>query len=250
MHISDIPLSTDCNNDIQKATTELSVTTEPITPHTNVPALNTDSPTSDEIHGVTDGASNSDNNIVQATISNVETSENVELNRVTNNTKALILDVETNDGAEINGVTNNSDVLTNETKSNKLNIKGITDDGTQATTSMQLGNGSSTDIDHTEPETLPDLVPTQNIPSAFTDNNTTEDEDEAAEALLQLSKSDTILEDVTELPLGVLPVDAAPVPIALGNEDILNAIENFKNTETEMTTTKNKKTGLDDSTSE
>ena len=56
---------------------------------------------------------------------------------------------------------------------------------------------------------LPDRVSPQNIPSALTDANTTEDEDEAAEALLQLSKSDTIPEDDTELPLGVLPVDAA-----------------------------------------
>ena len=32
----------------------------------------------------------------------------------------------------------------------------------------------------------------------------------------------------TELPLGVLPVDAAPVLITLGNQDVLNAIENFK----------------------
>ena len=61
--------------------------------------------------------------------------------------------------------------------------------------------------------------------------NTTEDEDEAAEALLQLSKSDMLSEDDTELPLGVLPVDAAPVPITLGNQDVLNAIEkNFKQT--------------------
>ena len=121
LHVSDIPLSTDCSNDIQKATTDLSITTEPITPHTNVPAMNTDSPTSDETQGVTDGTSNSDNNIVQVTISNVETSENIELNRVMNDTKALS-DVETNDGAELNGVTNNSDVLTNKTKSNEPNI--------------------------------------------------------------------------------------------------------------------------------
>ena len=39
--------------------------------------------------------------------------------------------------------------------------------------------------------------------------NTTEDEDEAAEALLQLSKSDILPEDDTELPLLVLPIDAA-----------------------------------------
>ena len=39
-----------------------------------------------------------------------------------------------------------------------------------------------------EPETLPDLVLNKN--SAVNEANTTEDEDEAAEALLQLSKSD------------------------------------------------------------
>ena len=99
---------------------------------------------------------------------------------------------------------------------------------------------------------LPDLVFTQNTPSALTDANTTEDEDEAAEALLQLSKSDTIPEDDTELPLGILSVDAAPVPITLGNEDVLNVIENFKNNETETRTmtTKDKKASLDDSKSE
>ena len=49
-----------------------------------------------------------------------------------------------------------------------------------------------------------------------------------AEALLQLSKSDTIPDEDPELPLGVLPVDAAPVLITLGNQDVLDAIENFK----------------------
>ena len=69
--------------------------------------------------------------------------------------------------------------------------------------------------------------------------NTTEDEDEAAEALLQLSKLDILPEDDTELPLGVLPVDAAPVPITLGNQDVLNAIENFKQTNGETGTGSN-----------
>ena len=69
--------------------------------------------------------------------------------------------------------------------------------------------------------------------------NTTEDEDEAAEALLQLSKSDMLSEDDTELPLGVLPIDAAPVLITLGNQDVLNAIENFKQTNCETGTGSN-----------
>ena len=69
--------------------------------------------------------------------------------------------------------------------------------------------------------------------------NITEDEDEAAEALLQLSKLDILPEDDTELPLGVLPVDAAPVPITLGNQDVLNAIENFKQTNGETGTRSN-----------
>ena len=69
--------------------------------------------------------------------------------------------------------------------------------------------------------------------------NTTEDEDEAAEALLQLSKTDILPEDDTELPLGVLPVDAAPVPITLGNQDVLNAIENLKQTHCETGTGSN-----------
>ena len=40
------------------------------------------------------------------------------------------------------------------------------------------------------------------------------------------------------------------LPITLGNEDVLNAIENFKNTESETTTTKDKKAGSDDSKSD
>ena len=75
-------------------------------------------------------------------------------------------------------------------------------------------------------ETLPDLVLPNNM--TLNEANTTEDEDEAAEALLQLSKSDTLPDDDSELPLGLLPVDVAPVPITLGEQDILNAIENFK----------------------
>ena len=45
----------------------------------------------------------------------------------------------------------------------------------------------------------------------------------------------------------MLPVDAAPVPITLGNQDVLNAIENFKNTDNETDTIKENNSGLDDS---
>ena len=148
--------------------------------------MDMDIPTSDEINGVTDGASSSVSNNVHATISNVETNENVELNGIMNNTRTLLSNIETNDGAEVNRVTNN--VQTTDTSPNKSNIKGVTDNGTQATTVGLIGDCSSADVDQIEPETLPDLVSTQNIPSALTDANTTEDEDKAAEALLQLSK--------------------------------------------------------------
>ena len=69
--------------------------------------------------------------------------------------------------------------------------------------------------------------------------NTTEDEDEAAEALLQLSKSEILPEEDTELPLGVLPFDAAPLLITLGNQDVLNTVENFKQNNGETGTVSN-----------
>ena len=79
-----------------------------------------------------------------------------------------------------------------------------------------------------EAETLPDLVLDNNM--TLNEANTMEDEDDAADALLQLSRSDTIPDDTgdNELPIGTLPVDAAPVPITLGKQDVLTAIENFK----------------------
>ena len=92
--------------------------------------------------------------------------------------------------------------------------------------STQTPNTDVSNAEQNEPETLPDLVLNKN--STVNEANTTEDEDEAAEALLQLSKSDILPEEDTELPLGVLPVDTAPVLITLGNQDVLNAIENFK----------------------
>ena len=107
-----------------------------------------------------------------------------------------------------------------------MDIKGITKNNTQTT------NSEVNDVEHNKSEILLDLV----VNNVVTTNevNTTEDEDEAAEALLQLSKSDTIPDEDPELPLGVLPVDAAPVPITLGKQDVLNAIENFKQTNGEM----------------
>ena len=88
-------------------------------------------------------------------------------------------------------------------------------------------------------ETLPDLAsPALMFPiNDNLENNITEDEDDAAEALLQLSQTDMIMDDETKLPLGTLPVDTAPVPIVLGNQDVLNAIENLKQSETGNNTT-------------
>ena len=104
--------------------------------------------------------------------------------------------------------------------------------------------------EHKEADTLPDLVLNSvlNSESDVTKGNTIEDADEAAEALLQLSQSDILPEDDPELPIGVLPVDAAPVPITLGNEDVLNAIENFKqnNNETGIVPSTNVNTNQED----
>ena len=124
---------------------------------------------------------------------------------------------------KLNGVTNSSTMqLTEELKMRHMNINGITESVTQST------NSEVNDTEHIEAKTLPDLVVTNNV--TLNEANTTEDEDEAAEALLQLSKLDTIPDEDPELPLGLLPVDAAPVPITLGNQDVLNAVENFKQT--------------------
>ena len=68
--------------------------------------------------------------------------------------------------------------------------------------SMQTPNSDVSNAEQNEPETLPDLVLNEN--STVNEANTTEDEDEAVEALLQLSKSDTLPDEDTELPLGVL----------------------------------------------
>ena len=112
-----------------------------------------------------------------------------------------------------------------------VGVNGITKNYTQ------IPNSDMSNAEQNEPETLPDLVLNEN--STVNEANTTEDEDEAAEALLQLSKLDSLPDEDTELPLGVLPVDAAPVPITLGNQDVLNAIENFKQSNGETGITPN-----------
>ena len=144
------------------------------------------------------------------------------------------------DTVGVNGVTKNSTQTPNIDNSSKL--KGVTTTENRQVAvqhetdtvglngvmknSMQTPNIDVSNAEQNEPETLPDLVLNEN--SAVNEANTTEDEDKAAEALLQLSKSDILPEEDTELPLDVLPVDAAPVLINLGNQDDLNAIENFK----------------------
>ena len=127
---------------------------------------------------------------------------------------------------ELNGVMttdDNASVTQHETDSGGVN--GVMDQPTQSTSEQY------------EPDTLPDLV--LNANNTVNEANATEDEDETAEALLQLSKSDTLPEDNTELSLGVLPIDMAPVPITLGNQDVLNVIENFKQNNGETGTVSN-----------
>ena len=141
------------------------------------------------------------------------------------------------DTVGVNGIMKNS----TQTPNNSSKLKGVmtaenrqvavqheTDTVVNDVTknSTQTPNIDVSNAEQNEPETLPDLVLNEN--SAVNEANTTEDEDEAAEALLQLSKLDILPEEDTELPLGVLPVDAAPVLITLGSQDILNMIENFK----------------------
>ena len=128
-----------------------------------------------------------------------------------NSTQTSIID----NSSELKGVMTTDDIPSaTQQETDTAGINGVTKTPTQSNSEQN------------EPETLLDLVLNEN--SVVNKVNTTEDEDEAAEALLQRSKSDILPEDDTELPLGVLPVDAAPVPITLGNQDVLNTIENFK----------------------
>ena len=185
------------------------------------PQMNKDD--SDELHGVmnTVPVEPDCNAVQQTTAQSSEASENVLLNGVMNTPK-LRVSSENNTG-ELNGVMNNSTMqLTNELKTRNTDVNAVMENTTQT------GDCEVNDAVYIEAEMLPDLVLTNNM--TLNKANTTEDEDEAAEALLQLSKSDTISDDDPKLPLGVLPVDAAPVPITLGNQDVLNAIENFKQT--------------------
>ena len=123
--------------------------------------------------------------------------------------------------AELKGVTITQNIqVAEQHETDTVGVNGITKN------SMQTPNTDVSNAEQNEPETLPDLVLNEN--STVNEVNTTEDKDEAAEALLQLSKSDILPKEDIELPLGVLPVDAAPVLITLGNQDILNVIENFK----------------------
>ena len=123
----------------------------------------------------------------------------------------------------LKGVTNTPNTqVVEQLDTDTVEVNGVTKNYTQTS------NSEVSNAEQNKPETLPDLVLNEN--STVSEANTTEDEDEAAAALLQLSKSVSLPDEDTELPLGVLPVDAAPVPITLGNQDVLNAIENFKQT--------------------
>ena len=106
-------------------------------------------------------------------------------------------------------------------------VNGIT------TTDMTVTAFVSNAQDEPADDILPNLV--SNAVQTTTEHleaKTTEDEDDAVKELLQLSKStDVIPEEDVELPIGTLLVDAAPVLIALGNQDVLNAIENIKKNE-------------------
>ena len=173
-----------------------------------------------ELHGVT--------NILQPLASEDELPNEATDPALTRNTQVGT------DTVEVNSTPMNSTQTSIIDNSSKLKGVMTTDDrpsATQQETDTAGINGvtktpTQSNSEQNEPETLPDLVLNEN--SVVNKVNTTEDEDEAAEALLQRSKSDILPEDDTELPLGVLPVDAAPVPITLGKQDVLNTIENFK----------------------
>ena len=195
---------------------------------------NPDSPVTETGNGIT-------KTLVQdlaQTLQQPNTDSTVELHGVTNNPQPLASEDEQPNEATDPTLTRNTQVGTNtvEVNSTLMNstqtsnidnsseLKGVmtTDDiplATQQETDTAGINGVTktpmqSNSEQNEPETLPDLVLNEN--SVVNEVNTTEDEDEAAEALLQLSQSDILPEDDTELPLGVLPIDAAPVQITLG----------------------------------
>ena len=230
--------------------------------------MSTDNPCSDKGNGITDGSvqvtspstlqanadePDSNQNTVQMTTSATEPVNDAALDGVTNNTELktnqntmqlTTSNTEPNNHVALDGVTNNTELTSTHeltstalcgvvTNINKQTINELELEKTEVNAVTEDGAYSKKDAisDQTKPETLPDPVLPDNM--TFNDANTMEDEDEAAEALLQLSKSDTLPDDDSELPLGVLPVDAVPVPITLGNQDVLNAIENFKQTNRE-----------------
>ena len=178
-----------------------------------------------ELHGVTNNSQLLANEATDPALTrNIQVgTDTVEINSTpTNPMQTSYVD----NSSELKGVMTNDDIpLATQQETDTAEINGI------MTTPMQ------NNPEQNEPETLPDLVLNEN--SVVNEVNTTEDEDEVAEALLQLSKSDILPEDDTELPLGVLSIDAAPVPITLGNQDVLNAIENFKQTNGETGTGSN-----------
>ena len=210
------------------------------------------------VHGITEKKLDFDNenpdidleemamteNKTETTETRSEPDSTIELQDVTNIPQSLIN--ETTDPAlpitetvEINSTPMNPTQTSDADNSSELKGVTPTDDIPLATyeeTETEEINGitmtpTQNIPEQNEPETLPDLVLNENI--VVNEVNTTEDADEAAEALLQLSKLDILPEDDTELPLGVLPVDTAPVPITLGNQDVLNTIENLKQTNCE-----------------
>ena len=182
---------------------------------------NPDSPVTETGNGVT-------KNLLQdlaQTLQQSNTNSTAELHGVTNNSQPLaskdelpneatdpVLTRNTQvgtDTVEVNSTPMNSMQTSNIDNSSELKGVMTTDDislATQQETDTAGVNGitktpTQSNSEQNEPETLPDLVLNEN--NAVNEVNTTEDEDEDAEALLQLSKLDILPEDDTELPLGV-----------------------------------------------
>ena len=185
---------------------------------------NPDSPVTETGNGIT-------KNLVQdlaQTLQQPNTDSNVKLHGVTNNSQPLASEDELPNEATDPALTRNTQVATDTVEvnstpmsskqtsniDNSSELKGVTttDDiplATQQETDTAGINGvtktpTQSNSEQNEPETLLDLVLNEN--SVVNEVNTTEDEDEAAEALLQLSKSDILPEDDTELPWECYPL--------------------------------------------
>ena len=103
------------------------------------------------------------------------------LKGVTNPTEPM------DNSAELKGVTNTPNMhVVKQPCTDPVGVNGVTKNYTQTS------NSDVSNAKQNEPETLPDLVLNEN--STVNEANTTEDEDEAAEALLQLSKSNSLPE--------------------------------------------------------